>query len=230
MILLLLLFILLLDTHIAWSKLLLHYEIFYGPLKLGESKIFVSEKEYKAIAYTTNLGNILYPYYAEWTTTVNDKKFPSTSIIYSKDRFKERKKIIYFEQNKNKIIVEKILPKPKKNSYHLPFPIFDELSSFVYSWNLDYFNNREYQLPLYIDGERHFVYIKNSSVINCKFNNQTQECINLLIHLPEKSELLKRSKNVQLFLLKKDRIPIEIMGSLPIFGNLRAILKEVKNL
>jgi hypothetical protein len=48
--------------------------------------------------------------------------------------------------------------------------------------------------------------------------------------LPEKSELLKRSKNVQIFLSKKDRIPIEIMGSLPIFGNLRAILKEVKNL
>ncbi|MGC9141752.1 MAG: DUF3108 domain-containing protein [Caldimicrobium sp.] len=230
MILLLILFILLFERNIVWGKLLLYYEIFYGPLKLGESKIIVSNKEYKAIAYTTKLGDLLYPYYFEWTTTINEKNYPLTSIIYSKDRFKERKKIIYFEQKKNEVIVEKILPKPKKISYQIPSPIFDELSSFVYSWKLDYFNKNDYQLPIYIDGERHFVYIKYSSVINCKFNNQTQECINLLIHLPEKSELLKRSKNVQIFLSKKDRIPIEIMGSLPIFGNLRAILKEVKNL
>lgn len=207
---------------------LLHYEIFYGPLKLGESKISISEREYKAIAFTTGVGDIIYPYYAEWITTLDEKGYPLTAIIYSKDRFKARKKILYFDSKNQKVILEKTLPKHKKQTFQISFPIFDELSSFVYSWKLNYSSQKKYNLPLYIDGERHFVNIENIGILNCKYNNQETTCLNLMIELPEKSELLKRSRKVQIYLLDKEKIPIEIIGSLPVFGNLKGYLKEVK--
>ncbi|MEZ0344705.1 MAG: DUF3108 domain-containing protein [Caldimicrobium sp.] len=221
-------FIILLWFRPSLGGILLHYEIFYGPLKLGESKISISEKEYKAIAYTTGIGDIIYPYYAEWITSLDEKGYPLTAVIYSKDRFKERRKILYFDSKNQKVILEKILPKYKKKVFQIYFPVFDELSSFVYSWKLNYFSQKKYNLPLYIDGEKHFVSIDYIGILNCKYNDQEMTCFNLMVELPEKSELLKRSRKVQVYLLDKEKIPVEITGSLPLFGNLKAYLKEVK--
>jgi len=209
------------------ADLTLHYEIFYGPLKLGESKIIITPKEYKAIAYTTGIGNTLYPYQAEWVTIINEKGYPLKAVISSKDRFKERKKIILFDQANHTVTIEKVLPKPKKKNLQLPFPLFDELSAFVYAWNLNYSNQKEFQLPLYIDEERHFTKVTYKNHTTCKFGNQSEACLEIEVLLPEKSELLKRSRLVTLFLSQKRNLPLELRGKLPLFGSLRAELKGI---
>jgi len=201
----------------------LFYEIYYGPMKLGESKIVIKDKELKAVVYTTGIGNAIYPYYAEWTTNIDENGYPIKAIIYSKDRFKERKKIIYFLKGKNQVIVEKILPKPKKRTYTINFPVFDELSGFVYSWST---NSKFYNIPLFIDGEKHFAVINYKGESMCKVNNSNEICESYLIHLPEVSELLKRAKEVKSYLSKNKRIPIILEGKLPLFGALRAELRS----
>mgnify|MGYP001773017676 CR=1 FL=1 len=227
MIFLLIFFILFVWIKSLIGGTILHYEIYYTTFKVGESKIYLSKNELKAIAYTTGLGNFIYPYYAEWVTTVDVNGYPITSTIFSQDRFKKRQKKLYFHPKEQKIIVEKILPQPKKKVYSISFPVFDELSSFVYSWKLNYNSHKEYQLPLYIDGERHMANIKLIGNKTCKSLNKEELCLNLMVTLPEKSELLKRSNKVQIFLSEKDKIPLELIGTLPLFGSLKAYLKEI---
>ncbi|BAU22992.1 hypothetical protein THC_0598 [Caldimicrobium thiodismutans] len=211
---------------IALSEKTLLYEIFYGPVKLGESKLILKSQEYTAFAYTTGPGDILYPYQAKWISSLNSKSQPLKSTIYSKDRFKEREKILYFEEKEKKVLVEKRLPKPKKQVYFLPFPLFDELTAFVFSWHLNFSEKKPQEIPLYIDGERHFAILDLKGYTPCKFGNKTVSCAEILVHLPEKSELLKRTKEVTFLLWIEEKIPVEIRGKLPIFGNLVAKLKS----
>lgn len=213
----------------GFGEMVLHYEIFYGPLKVGESKIILSAKEYKAITFTTGVGDLIYPYRAEWITLIDEKGYPLKTIIHSKDRFKERKKVILFNPKNQSILVEKLLPTPKKKNFQIPFPIYDELTAFIASWKLNFKEQKEHELPLYIDGEKYQVKIKYLNFGICKLFNQTESCYKLLAILPEKSELLKRSKEVQIELSSNWRVPIEIRGSLPLFGSLKAVLKEKRS-
>ncbi len=210
----------------AHSEKTLFYEIFYGPVKLGESKIILKSQEYSAIAYTTGAGNVLYPYQAKWTSSLNQHNQPLKSLIHSKDRFKEREKILYFDEKNKNILVEKRLPKPKKKTYSITFPVYDELTAFIYSWNLNYREKNSHEIPLYIDGERHLALIHSKGYTTCKLGNRTLSCLEIRVNLPEKSELLKRTSEVTFFLSVNERIPLEIRGRLPIFGNLVARLKN----
>lgn len=210
----------------ALSEKTLLYEIFYGPVKLGESKLILKPQEYTAFAYTTGAGDILYPYQAKWISNLDSKDQPLKSTIYSKDRFKEREKILYFDEKQKKVLVEKRLPKPKKQIYPLLFPLYDELTAFIFSWHLNYREKNHQEIPLYIDGERHFAVLNLKGYTTCKLGNKTVSCAEILVQLPEKSELLKRTKEVTFFLWLEEKIPIEIRGKLPIFGNLVARLKN----
>lgn len=216
----------LLYTCEAHSEKTLFYEIFYGPVKLGESKIILKPQEYSAIAYTTGAGDVLYPYQAKWTSTLNQHNQPLKSLIHSRDRFKEREKILYFDEKNKSILVEKRLPQPKKKTYSITYPVYDELTGFIHSWNLNYQEKNYHEIPLYIDGERHLALINLKGYTTCKLGNKTLSCLEIKVILPEKSELLKRTKEVTFFLSADERIPIEIRGRLPIFGNLVARLKN----
>lgn len=204
----------------------LDYEIFFGPVKLGESQIIIDSYRYLAIAKTTGIGNTIYPYFAKWISEVNLQGYPVKTQIYSKDRFKEREKVVIFEPQQKRVLINKTLPKKTSKEILLSFPLHDELTAFIASWQLPYQNNAIFELPLYIKEERHsvkIIFIRNS---DCTFQNKIFSCYEILVHLPEKSELLKRSKEVRLFLWPEEKIPLEIRGTLPIFGSLSAKLKS----
>jgi hypothetical protein len=42
---------------------------------------------------------MIYPYYATWETKVDKNGYPIQTTIYSKERSKERKKILHFDSN-----------------------------------------------------------------------------------------------------------------------------------
>ncbi len=215
-------FFLLSLPYLTYAEKILKYEIYYASVKLGESQIILRDKEVEAIVYTTGVGNFLYPYRATWTTQIKDNTtfYPLRTTINSKDRFKERKKIIHFRILENKVTVEKILPKPKREEYKISFPIYDELTGFVASWFLNYKEGAIFNLPLYIKEERFSVQITYQKEIPCVFRNQTATCLEIKVLLPQKSELLKRSKEITYLLLSKERIPLEIRGKVPIFVTL----------
>lgn len=202
------------------------YEIYFGSIKLGESIIYIKKDSYEAIAKTVGTGNLIYPYFAKWITYITPDGLPQKSIISSKDRFKEREKHLIFDSINSKVIVERVRPKISIQTYNLPFPLYDELSAFITSWHIDYYKNTNYELPLYIDGERHQVKIRLKGKTSCILGNQTKTCFEIAVTLPEKSELLKRSKEITIILLTQERFPVEIKGSLPLFGSLKAKIKS----
>lgn len=223
----LLLFLIFLNIKSLFSAdFTLYYDIYLGSLKLGESKIQIKNGTYEATAKTVGAGDLIYPYTAKWKTHVDKEGFPQKTIITSKDRFKEREKHIIFDSANSRVTVERIRPKRSSQSFDLPYPLYDELSAFIASWYLDYQRNGAFELPLYIDGERHQVKIKLKGRGTCSLGNQTKTCFEIGVTLPEKSELLKRSREVTLFLLQEERFPVEIRGSLPLFGSLRAKLRN----
>ena len=219
------LFLIFLFNQTLPGETLLHYEIFYGPIKLGESKIILNGREVTALAYTTGTGNLIYPYQAKWQSTLDNKGHPQKSFIYSKDPFKEREKILFFYPEKRQVQLKQRLPSPKEHFYNTTFPLFDELTAFIASWHINYAENSSYQIPIFIKGERHYAKLTYQNTISYKFNNTTKACLQIKTLLPEKSELLKRSKEIILILDKEDKIPLELRGSLPIFGSLTAKLK-----
>lgn len=202
------------------------YEIYFGSIKLGESTIHIKKDSYEATAKTVGIGNVIYPYTARWITYITQDGLPQKSIITSKDRFKEREKHLIFNSINSKVIVERFLPKRSTQIYELIFPLYDELSAFVASWHIDYLKNSNYELPLYIDGERHQVKIKLKGKTSCLLGNQTKTCFEIGVILPEKSELLRRSREVTLLILTQERFPVEIRGNLPLFGNLKAKIRS----
>lgn len=208
------------------SEIQLYYDIYYSSIKLGESSIHIKNDTYEASAKTVGIGDKIYPYYAKWKTYVNKYGFPQKTIIISKDRFKEREKHIIFNSTDSKVTVERIRPKRSMQSFNLTFPLYDELSAFITSWHFDYLKTSYYEIPLYIDGERHSVKIKLKGVNSCSLGNHTKTCLEIGVTLPEKSELLRRSREVTILLLQEEKIPIEIRGSLPLFGSLRARLRS----
>jgi hypothetical protein len=59
------------------------------------------------------------------------------------------------------------------------------------------------------------------------YEGKEEPCLELNITLPETSELLSRNRKVTVYLLKKEKYPIEIRGKLPLIGSLTGKLKEV---
>jgi len=51
-------------------------------------------------------------------------------------------------------------------------------------------------------------------------------CQTIKVTLPEKSELLKRSKNVIIYINPEEEFPVILKGNLPLFGSLKAVLKS----
>jgi len=60
----------------------------------------------------------------------------------------------------------------------------------------------------------------------CEFLNKEIMCQTIKVTLPEKSELLKRSKNVIIYMHPQEKFPVIIKGNLPLFGSLKAVLKS----
>ncbi|MFN3568312.1 MAG: DUF3108 domain-containing protein, partial [Caldimicrobium sp.] len=177
-------------------------------------------------AYTTGTGNVLYPFQAKWQTSIDSLGYPKKSIIYSKDRFKEREKSVIFNPSKKQVQLKQVLPSPKDKIYELSFPLHDELSAFVASWYLNYEENLTFQLPIFVKGEKYFANLKLKKIVPCNFKETTSSCYEIETLLPEASELLKRSKEITILLHREEKIPVEIKGALPIFGSLTAKLKS----
>jgi|GEM_PF-785534 len=204
------------------------YEIFYGPFKLGETVIQIEGAKYTAVVYTTGLGNTIYPYYAKWETWVDEQGNPWKTIVYSKDREKERKKLIFFEKEKGIVLVKKDLKSDKPGeTFNLAYPIYDELSSFIKSWLNDYLSQPRVEFPIYVKEERKLVKVSSYKEIQCAYQNKEKICLELKVRLPETSELLSRNREVRVYLLKDERYPLEIRGKLPLLGSLVGKLKEV---
>lgn len=220
------LFTFVISIHNLLAETVLLYEIFYGPIKLGESKIILSQTEFHAYAYTTGTGNILYPYQAKWQSIIDSSGYPKKSIIFSKDPFKEREKMLIFSSTNHQVQLKQLRPSPKEKIYPISFPLYDELTAFIASWYLNYELHSTYKLPLFIKGEKHFANLKFKKVVPCNFNQTSSYCLEIETILPEASELLKRSKELTILLHKEERIPVELRGSLPIFGSLTAKLKS----
>ncbi|HCE80483.1 MAG TPA: hypothetical protein DEQ05_06910, partial [Thermodesulfobacterium commune] len=204
------------------------YEIFYGPFKLGETIILIENSKYSAIVYTTGLGNVVYPYYAKWETWLDNQGNPFKTNIYSKDREKERKKSIFFDKERQVVNIKKgDIEKNLGKTFNVTYPIYDELTSFINSWLVDYLNQPKVEFPVYIKESRKFVKIALSKETSCMYEGKEEPCLELNITLPETSELLSRNRKVTVYLLKKEKYPIEIRGKLPLIGSLTGKLKEV---
>jgi hypothetical protein len=203
------------------------YEIYLGPIKVGESQISISKNSntLSAKVYTTGLGNIIYPYYATWETKVDKNGYPIQTTIYSKERSKERKKILHFDSNNLVVYEEKILPEKESKTIIVSFPIHDELSGFISVWNWSKLPQKS-SIPLYIKNERTFATVEIQTKEPCEFLNKKIMCQTIKVTLPEKSELLKRSKNVIIYMHPEGNFPVIIKGSLPLFGSLKAVLKN----
>jgi len=203
------------------------YEIYLGPIKVGESQISISKNSntLSAKVYTTGLGNMIYPYYATWETKVEKNGYPIQTIIYSKERSKERKKILHFDLKNSVVYEEKILPEKENKIIIVYFPIHDELSGFISVWNWSKLSQKS-TIPLYIKKERTFATVEIQTKEPCEFLNKKIMCQTIKVTLPEKSELLKRSKNVIIYMHPEGNFPVIIRGSLPLFGSLKAVLKS----
>lgn len=204
------------------------YEIFYGPLKVGETQIVIEENKVRALVYTTGLGNTIYPFFARWETWIDENGFPRKTLIYSKDSEKERKKEILFEVENSTVKTKKLLPEERPEEiYKLTYPLYDELSSFVFSWLVDYNNQEKVFFPVYIKEKRETIQVSFKRKTICKFKTEEKECLELSVLAPEKSELLKRAREITIYLLKNEKIPLEVKGKIPLFGSLTGRLKEL---
>jgi len=205
----------------------LFYEIFFGPFKVGEAGITVLKDigVLTAKVYTTGLGNKIYPYYAIWQTKIDQNGYPIQTTIYSKERNKERKKMLYFDPKNSIVQEEKFLPKKDSNSIKVSFPIHDELSGFIEVWDWQKLYPKFY-IPLYIKKEKVYAIVEVHNKEKCKFLNKEITCQRINVILPEKSELLKRSREVILYMHPEERFPVTIKGSLPLFGSLKGVLKD----
>lgn len=203
------------------------YEIYFGPFKVGESQISIlkSSNTLSAKVYTTGLGNKIYPYYATWETKVDKNGYPIQTIIYSKERSKERKKILHFDSKNSVVYEEKFLPEKENKTVRVSFPIHDELSGFISVWDWSKLPQK-YSIPLYIKKERTFAIVEIQTKEPCEFLNKEIMCQTIKVTLPEKSELLKRSKNVIIYMHPEEKFPVIIKGNLPLFGSLKAVLKN----
>jgi hypothetical protein len=198
-----------------------------GPIKVGESQISIlkSSNTFSAKVYTTGLGNMIYPYYATWETKVEKNGYPIQTIIYSKERSKERKKILHFDSKNSVVYEEKFLPEKENKTVRVSFPIHDELSGFIYVWDWSKLPQKS-SIPLYIKKERKFATVEIQTKEPCEFLNKEIMCQTIKVTLPEKSELLKRSKNVIIYMHPQEKFPVIIKGNLPLFGSLKAVLKN----
>ncbi len=210
------------------NKIKLFYEIYYGPFKVGKSEIQILSNKYTAIVYSVGLAKLIFPFYAKWETWVDKEGYPQKVIVYSKERGKERKRVIYFKKEENKIIYQKLLPKYKSpENIFLEFPIYDELSSFIASFYIDYNKYPQIKLPLYIKKNKEYVKIKFRKKIDCEFKKENKKCLDIRVYLPKKSELLKRSSKVEMMLLEDEKVPLKLKGKLPIFGSLVGKLRKI---
>jgi hypothetical protein len=216
----------------AFAATSLLYNIFWGPFRVGVAKIQIEKGYYRAITYTVGLGNFFYPYYAEWTTFVDEKGMPVKSEIYSKHGKRIRKKVVRFERANSKVIYQKVLPKVEKPEVvNATYPLYDELSAFVNSFSLDYHKKRLWTFPIMVKGKRCFVKVKFEKMITCPKTGVTkgkEHCLFLLVDLPQRSELLRHSKKVEIYLREDKKFPVLIKGHLPILGSLNARLEKVE--
>ncbi len=206
----------------------LFYGIYYGPFKIGECKIRITPRKYEAIVYSVGLGKIIYPYYAKWDTWVDEEGYPLKVLIYSKKRGKERKKLIKFNKKQNTVFYQKLLPKKKKPEIiSVDFPVYDELSSFVRAISINYCYINKTTLPVYIKKSRSFIILKVEKETTCRIGKEKKKCIKVLVHLPKKSELLKRTSQIEMKILKGEKYPVELKGKLPLFGHLVGKLQKI---
>jgi hypothetical protein len=211
------------------NEIKLFYEIYYGPFKIGESEIQIVSSKYTAIVYSVGLAKSIFPFYAKWETWVDEKGYPKKAIIYSKEREKERKRLISFNKEENKIVYQKLLPNCEEpENIFLEFPIYDELSSFIASFYIDYTIYPRIRLPLFIKKKRDYVKIEFRERKNCEFEKEKKECLYIEVYLPKKSELLERASEVEILLLKDKKVPLELRGKLPIFGSLVGKLRKIE--
>lgn len=204
------------------------YEIFYGPLKLGITEITIQDEKIRAIVYTTGIGNSIYPFFAQWETWIDEKGVPEKVVIYSKDKEKERKKEIFFEKERSQVKIKRLLPQEKSEEiYKVSYPVYDELSSFIISWLIDYESNKRVDLPVYIKENKEIIEIFYKNKRACEFRSKEDICLELLVLTPEKSELIKRAREITIYLLEREKIPLEIKGKLPFLGSLTGRLKEI---
>ncbi len=213
------------------NKIKLFYEIRYGPFKVGETEIYITPEKYTAIVYSVGLAKWIFPFYAKWETWVDKKGYPEKTIVYSKERGKERKRIIYFKKEEGKIVYQKLLPECKEpENILLEFPIYDELSSFIASFHIDYTKQSKVKIPLFIKKNREYIKIEFKERKNCNFENEKRECFYIKVFLPKKSELLERASEAEMLLWEEKKVPLELRGKLPIFGSLVGKLKKIKEL
>ncbi len=213
------------------KKVKLFYDIYWGPFKVGESQIQILPDKYIAIVYSLGIVKSIFPFYAKWETWVDNEGYPEMSIIYSEEKNKKRKRILYFKKESNKIVLQKLLPDIKApEEIFVKFPIYDELSSFITSFFIDYFSYPKKELPIYVKKSREYVKLNFDKKLECNFLKDKKMCLKINVYLPEKSELLKRSSEVEIFLLEKERYPLELKGKLPIFGSLTGKLNRVEYL
>jgi len=224
--------LLLITSNVSLGDTILTYYIYWGFFKIGVARIEIRENFYKAIAYTVGLGNFFYPYYAEWTTIVDKQGMPVRSEIYSKHAKKERKKVVSFEKKSSKVIYQKVLPKIEKPEVvNATYPLYDELSAFINSFYLDYQKKKVWTFPLLIKKQRCFVKVMFKKELPCPGTGPgsgREKCFFLQVNLPQKSELLKRSKKVEIYLNEKMRYPLLIKGHLPLLGSLKGKIEKVE--
>jgi len=217
---------LLYDVKIPKKNLKLYYKIYWGPIPLGKSTITITPKKYTSVVYTIGIGNLVYPFYAKWETWIDSTGHPVKILIYSRHRSKKRKKLILFYPQKREVIIKYLLPNPStKEVKNISFPLYDELSAFVAAFFINYFKTPCVRLPLYIRGTLSSVKIKVEKIVTYK----NRRCFKIKVKLPKKSELLKRSSEVEVYLDINSRLPLVLKSGLPIFGSLTGKLIKLQD-
>ncbi len=219
----------------------LEYKISWGPFTFGRAVLRLSPQKLKALARTTGLGNLFYPYKATWTTWLNNESFPLKAEIFSKSRKKTRKKWEIFNSTSKEVIILHFLPTKGKEVFkNLTFPLYEELSAFAKSLTLPYPEISKYKFPVFIKNGTYFIRIKKIKIDVCKNIKELRNiiakfsefkkdrCAIVKVFFPPVTSLLKISKTGFTYIDLERQIPLLIIGKIPVIGSLKGCLVDYK--
>jgi len=223
---LVLLFLCLAVPSVRAQDLYLEYRVVWEFIPVGKIEVWKKDGEAVAYARTTGLGAFIFPFKSLWRTEVNPAGEPLKTTIEVLERGHPKRKLIFFDREKGRVIKEKITPeKHRRESFAVKFPVFDELTGFLEALSLEWDSPGEvYTLPVFAGEKRHLsrLFLKGRKEIK-SFRGWEKVC-EIEVSLPFESELIKRSHKIRVY-LSEEGLPVVVEGDIRL-GHLTAYLVQ----
>ncbi len=195
-------------------------------IPVGRIELWRSEQETVAYARTTGLGALIFPFRSLWRTVLDPKGYPRKTEIEILERNHPKRKILRFEPEKGLVIKEKITPrKHVRETFRVRYPLYDELTAFwatlAFPWKGP---GDRMALPVFARGKVHRVSIVAKRLKEIKSFRGWERALEIEALLPFESELIKRSRNMKLY-LSPEGWPLIGEGDIPL-GHLKVYLEK----